>query len=228
MYDIFFVLGFVAVFFFFLWRGKYFGVSALKSVLLVLIVYPAVVLWMFIQYWIETGSFGGNNIVRCFVYMPLFAIPAARFLKMKWQQACDLLAPATCVVHSVSHWGCIFIGCCHGYPVSTWSWWGIINPSTNKICFPSQPLEAITALLIIVVLLWREKKNNHRVDGLSMPIMLMLFGSTRFIWEFFRANEKLWLGCSSLAFHALFMSIVGLIMYISIKKYNAKKAEQNI
>lgn len=224
LYDVFFVLGFVAVFFFFLWRGKYFGVSPIRSVLLVVIVYPSVVLWMFVQYWLETGTFGGNNIVRSFVYMPLFAIPAAKLLKMTWQQACDLLAPATCVVHGVSHWGCIFAGCCHGYP----SFWGIYNVSTGRVCFPSQPLEALTALLIIAVILWREKKNNHQVDGLSMPIMLMLFGSTRFFWEFFRDNDKIWLSCSSLAFHALFMSFVGLIMYIVIKKHNHKQnAKQN-
>ncbi|MBR5288201.1 MAG: prolipoprotein diacylglyceryl transferase [Clostridia bacterium] len=223
LYDVFFALGFVAVFFFFLWRGKYFGVSPIRSVLLVLIVYPSVVLWMFVQYWIETGTFGGNNIVRSFVYMPLFAIPASKILKLNWKQACDMLAPATCVVQSVSHWGCIFIGCCHGYPSS----WGIFNTQLGRKCFPSQPLEALTAALIIVFILWREKKNNHQVDGLSMPIMLMLFGSTRFFWEFFRDNEKLWLNCSSLAFHALFMSVVGLIMYIIIRKQNEKQKTLN-
>ncbi|MBR5559116.1 MAG: prolipoprotein diacylglyceryl transferase [Oscillospiraceae bacterium] len=213
-------MGFVAVFFFFLWRGKYFGVKPIKSVLLVAIVYPSVVLWMMILYWIETGTFGGNNIVRVFVYMPLFAIPAAKMLKLTWMQACDMLAPATCVVHGVSHWGCVFAGCCHGYVTS----WGLYNPRTKNFCFPSQPLEALTAIFIIIFILWREKKNNHKVDGLSMPIMLMLFGSTRFIWEFFRDNEKIWMNCSSLAFHALFMSIVGLIMYIVIKKHNNKAA----
>lgn len=224
LYDLFFVLGFVAVFLFYLWRGRYFGVSAIRSVLLVLIVYPSVVLWMFILYWIETGSFGGNNIVRCFVYMPLFAIPAAKILKLNWKQACDMLAPATCVVHSVSHWGCIFAGCCHGVPTSK----GLYNVATGKTCFPSQPLEAITAALIVLFLLWREKKNNHQVDGLSMPIMLMMFGSTRFIWEFFRDNEKIWIGCSSLAFHALFMALVGLIMYVVIKNHNDKQGEQKL
>ena len=58
---------------------------------------------------------------------------------------------------------------------------------------------------------------NFVADGLEFPIMLILFGSTRFVWEFFRDNSKLWLGCSNLAFHALFMFIVGLVAYIIIK-----------
>lgn len=220
LYDVFFVLGFVAVFLFVVWRAKYYNVTPVKAVALVLVVYPSVVLWMFIQYWIETGTFGGNNIVRCIVYMPLFAILAAKMLKITWRQACDLLAPAPCVVHAVSHWGCIFAGCCHGYPAS----WGIYNVATGQVCFPTQPLEALTALFIVIFLVWREKKNNYKVDGLSMPIMLMLFGFTRVFWEFFRDNEKLWMGFSSLAFHALFMGVVGVILYICVKKYNEKHA----
>lgn len=224
LYDVFFVLGFVAIFFFFLWRGKYFGVSPLKSVLIVLVVYPSLVLWMFVQYWLETGNFGGNNIVRTFVYMPLVAYPAAKLFKLTWKQICDLLAPAACIVQSVSHWGCIFTGCCQGYPSS----WGIYNPSTQQVCFPSQPLEALTSLAIILILMWREKKNNYKIDGLSMPIMLILFGGTRFIWEFFRDNDKLWLGCSALAFHALFMCVAGIIMYIIVDKHNKKLEEQKV
>jgi len=219
LYDLFFMLGFVAVFFFYLWRGPRFGISPAKSVLLVVVVYPTVVLLIMVMYWIESGftGFGGNNIVRGFVYMPLIALPAGKLMGIEWKKACDLLAPATCVVHSVAHWGCVFGGCCRGFDTQ----WGLYNHRTQGYCFPSPPLEALTALAIVVLLLWREKKNNYRVDGLSMPIMLIIFGFTRFIWEFFRDNEKLWLGCSSLAFHALFMAVVGLIMYRVIKNKNS-------
>ena len=216
LYDLFYFLSFVVIFFFYLWRGKKFGISPLKSVVLVLIVYPSVILWIFIQYWLETGSFGGNNIVRGFVYMPLIAIPAAKLLKLSWKQSCDLLSPAVCLGYCVGHLGCIFGGCCHGYPSS----WGIYNPDLGYVCFPSPLFESLTAATIVGFLLWREKKINNQVDGLSMPIMLMLYGATRFIWEFFRDNKKIWMGCSALSFHALFMSIVGLIMYMIIRKLN--------
>jgi len=86
LYDFFFAAGFVAVFIFFLWRGKYFGVSPTKSVLLVLIVYPLVVLWMHIQYWIDTGSFGGNNIVRSFADTDIADKTAVNFQNINRQQ----------------------------------------------------------------------------------------------------------------------------------------------
>ena len=54
--------------------------------------------------------------------------------------------------------------------------------------------------------------------------MLILFGSTRFILEFFRDNNKVFLGLSDLALHALFMTIVGISVYTAIiAKENEKK-----
>jgi len=55
--------------------------------------------------------------------------------------------------------------------------------------------------------------------------MLIMFGVTRFILEFFRDNEKILLGCSSLSFHALFMALVGgvaMIVIFAKKRKNSK------
>ena len=212
IYDTLFVLGFVSVFLFVVLYGRKIGVPIWKSVIVVLIVYPVVVLWMFVMFWIESGfkTFGGNNIVRVFVYVPLVAYPVAKFLKIAWKNICSMLALGPVAVHAVSHLGCIFAGCCMGYPSS----WGLYNVKTQDIRFPSQLIEAIIAWLIIAYLLARGKKRNYVSDGLEYPIMLVLFGSTRFICEFFRDNEKLLLGFSGLAFHALFMFVVGAVWLI--------------
>ncbi len=216
VYDIFFVLGFVSVFLFVVLYGRKMGIKYWKSIIIVLIVYPIAVLWMFILYWIDSGfkHFGGNNIVRVFVYIPLIAYPVAKLLKITWKDICSVLAFGPVAVHAVSHFGCVFAGCCMGYP----SVWGLYNVTTNDIRFPNQPIEAILAWIIIFYLLDRGKKRNYAADGREYPIMLILFGSTRFICEFFRDNEKLWLGCSGLAFHALFMCVVGIIALIVIHK----------
>ena len=42
-------------------------------------------------------------------------------------------------------------------------------------------------------------------------MLLVTFGSTRFFLEFLRDDKKLVLGISNLAFHALFMTVVGLV-----------------
>jgi phosphatidylglycerol:prolipoprotein diacylglycerol transferase len=220
LYDIFFALGFVFVFLCVFYLGMKMKIKAWKTAIVVLTVYPAVVLWMFVLYWIETGFFGGNNIVRVFVYVPLITYPVAKLLKIPFKEALSMVALGPVAVHGVSHLGCMFEGCCHGYIQQ----WGLYNRTTGCLHFPTQPIEAIIALLILAYLLIRAKKRKYVPDGLEYPIMLMVFGSTRFLCEFLRDNDKLIWGISNLAFHALFMFVVGMIWIIVAKR--KKKKEQ--
>ncbi len=223
LYDIFFVLGFVSVFCVVTLFGRKIGIAFWKSAIVVLIVYPLAVLWMFILYWIDSGftAFGGNNIVRVFVYVPLIGLIPSKLLKLKWKDVCSLLAVGPIAVHGISHFGCIFAGCCQGYPYEAPL--AIYNAFRQKYLFPIQPIEAIAAILIIVYIILRTKKLGYVTDGKEYPIMLVLFGSTRFFFEFFRDNGKLFFGCSSLSFHALFMFVVGVVVLgIMNKKEKAK------
>lgn len=220
LYDIFFALGFVFVFLCVFYLGMKMKIKAWKTAIVVLTVYPAVVLWMFVLYWIETGFFGGNNIVRVFVYGPLITYPVAKLLKIPFKEALSMVALGPVAVHGVSHLGCMFEGCCHGYIQQ----WGLYNRTTGCLHFPTQPIEAIIALLILAYLLIRAKKRKYVPDGLEYPIMLVVFGSTRFLCEFLRDNEKLIWGISNLAFHALFMFVVGMIWIVVAKR--KKKKEQ--
>lgn len=215
-YDLFFALGFVSVLCGLVWFGKKLEFPLKKVAALVFIVYPLVVLWMFIMYWIESGftSWGGNNIVRIFVYVPLIGLPVANLLKMERKKALSLLSFAPLLVHGVSHFGCIFTGCCNGYQCS----WGIYNPAFGDYRFPIQPIEAFAAVAIVVYLFYRAKRKNYMPDGLEYPIMLVLFGSSRFLFEYLRDNTKMFWGISNLAIHALFMFIVGIIWIIIAKK----------
>ena len=222
-YNIFFALGFVSVLTGLAWFGKKLEFPLKKVVITVLIVYPLVVLWMFVMFWIESGfrTWGGNNIVRIFVYVPLIAMPVTRWLKMDSKKTLSLLSFAPLLVHGISHFGCIFFGCCSGYPCS----FGIYNPFYEDIRFPIQPIEALAAVAIVVYLFYRAKKRNYIPDGLEYPIMLVTFGSSRFCFEFLRSGDKMFWGISNLAIHALFMFVVGVIwIYIAKKKAAEKTA----
>lgn len=224
LYYVFHVIGYILVLIFNLWYGKKYDIKYWKSIVTTFIVYGVTYIWIYIQFWIESGftNFGGNNMVRGFVYIPLFALAVALPLKIKWRKMCDFIAPCVCISFGVSHIGCIFAGCCQGYPSS----FGIYHPFAETTLFPVQLFEAATALIIVGFLVYRSKKRNYVSDGISFPLMLLCYGSTRFLWEFARDNEKILWGCSSLSFHALFMAIVGLsiIIYIKfIKKERTKK-----
>ena len=87
----------------------------------------------------------------------------------------------------------------------------LVSGITGKNAFPFQVVNAIVIAAIVVYLLRRSKKLDYVPDGKQYPIMLILFGSTKFLTEFLAYNEKLIFGCSILSFHALFMTIVGLV-----------------
>ena len=216
LYDIFFVLGFVSVMVGLIWFGKKLDIPLKKIVITVLIVYPVVVLWMFVMYWIESGftSWGGNNIVRIFVYVPLAGIPVARLLKVDKKKMLSLLSFGPLLVHGISHFGCMFSGCCYGY---YWEY-GIYNPIHQDYRFPIQPIEALGAVAIVIYLFYRAKKRNYVPDGREYPLMLILYGSSRFVFEFFRMQGKLFLGITNLSLHALFMAVVGGIWLYQMKK----------
>ena len=225
-YDIFFALGFVSVFSVVTLFGRKIGIKFWKSMLVVLIVYPLAVVLMFFMYWAETGfrQFGGNNIVRVFVYVPLIGYLAAKILKISWKDVCSLLAVGPIAVHGISHFGCVFFGCCYGYPYEAPL--ALYNAFHDKMLFPIQPIEAITAVLIIINIILRTKNRGYVTDGKEYPLMLIWFGSTRFIFEFFRNNDKLVLGCSPLSFHALFMCMVGIVVVV-VMNIREKKMQEN-
>lgn len=209
IYYLFTFLDLAAALAFNLWYAKKIDVKKWKAVTATVSIWLLGTLWIYFLCWAETGftNFGGNNIVRGFIYFPLIAIGVAKVLKMEAKKAIELIGPTVCIVRGVGHLGCIFEGCCHGYE----SAFGIWNPLTQTYTFPIQPIEALTAIFIAVFVIYLAKRRNYEVDGTSYPIMLILFGVTRFLLEFARDNRKLWLGISNLAFHALFMAVVGAI-----------------
>lgn len=212
----FHVLDFISVFVLLLWLGPKLNISRIKSILIVLIVYPVGYAWMLIQFWIESGftKFGGQHMVSLFIWIPIFGLLAVKILKLEWKTVCYVLAPCIPLVQTVGHLGCVFAGCCCGYPSSV----GLYNIVTHTYHFPIQPIESAIAFSIVLVLLWRAKKQNYVPDAKQYPLMLIMYGSTRFICEFFRDNEKILIGWSKLSFHALFMCVVGIIWLIVIRK----------
>lgn len=222
LYNLFFVLGFVGVFAYMLAVCGRYRIPRWKTVVFVILVYFSTFFWMFFLFWAESGfkNFGGNNIVRVFWWLGVFVYPVSRLLELDYKESLDFVAPCLCINHGIAHIGCIFAGCCHGYPCS----WGLYSNETGARCFPTQPIESAVALAIAAYIWHREKKKGYGVgtDGLSFPLMLMLFGYSRFVLEFFRDNKKIVLGISALAIHALVNAIIGTVAYTVIRLKNER------
>ncbi len=218
VYNIFIALCFVGVIVFGLWYGEKYKFSKKQSFIASLCILISTFAFIYLYHWLENGfqNFGGKNLVHGFIYIPLFAYPISRMLKLDWVCVCDFFAPLPSLAQGISKIGCTFAGCCHGYQ----SAFGIYNPATNKTTFPIQLVEGIAYLSIAFFIAYYSKRKNYKADGLSYSLMLILFGSSRFLFEFARDNRKLFLGCSPLALHAAFMALVGYIAFICITEKN--------
>ena len=224
LYYLFHVLGFVGVVIYMLiWAPKY-GEKRGHAIIHMSLTYASVYLLMMLLFYFVTGVFGGQNIVRIFMFVPPIALFYGKLMKIPAHTVLDRAAPIPCIVHGISHFGCIFEGCCYSVIKVDW---GIYNPIVKEKLFPIQIFEALTAVVIVVVVILISKKKNYQAGGITMPWMLFLFGITRFAWEFLRDNKKLFWGISELALWALATAIVGAVWLIIAEYKKSKLLEQD-
>ena len=101
--------------------------------------------------------------------------------------------------------------------------WGVYNSYTETRLFPVQICEGITALIIAISVIIMAFRKDFRCRGTTMAWMWVMFGSTRVIWEFFRANEKLFWGLSELALWSIALAVAGVIWLVLDKKKGEKE-----
>lgn len=212
LYFFFWFLGAVAVLAGGYILGKDMGLPFFKSILHV----AGTVALGYLLLWVTAWVFGGGkvrglNFVRIVTFIPVPIYLMSRLLKDPFGKVADFIAPLIAVFHGVTHLGCIFPGCCHGYP----SGWGLYSNDAGTICFPIQPIEAVSSLLVAAVLLVMLKKGIQR--GKLYAWYLVLFGGTRFLWEFLRDNTKVIGNISELAIHALGALAIGLAALMVMK-----------
>lgn len=206
-----------------------FALSPIKALLFIVTTYVFSYVTMMLLFYIINGSFGGKNIIRIIVVFPLIILILSKLFRISSSKAQDMFSLAPCIVQGISRIGCIFPGCCYSnIEVS----WGIYSKAAGKVLFPVQLLEAFVAIVIAVILILMLKKNKYDMQGRAMPIMLIMFGSTRFLLEFMRDNTKLFWGISELALWALGCVVIGvvwlIVFYVRKSKKQAKLSGETV
>lgn len=221
IYDAWNIVDFALIAVFCLFYRKHYGISRAKAVLIPLFIYVLSGAFIRLLGWAQTGftQFGPNNVVKGYSFFPLFGLLAAKVFKLDFRHIMDFTAPCFPLLQFIGHQVCVLVGCCCGYPVE----YGIWNPKFNTYCFPNQFLECFVALLIVIACVLIARKQDYKITGRIYPYFLIMFGSTRFLLEFLRCNEKLFWGISDLALYALLMVVVGIGMLIGMKKNDAKR-----
>ncbi len=223
LYNAFYVLAFLTIFVFNFFYAKKFKIKPWKGFVLTVVSFLLIYLWAFVLSWVESlfSDWGHHNAVRVYIWMPLLIFGLSKLFKEDWKKLVDFIAPAACIVYAIARLGCLFPGCCYGFETKI----GIYSAEADRICFPVQLCESLTAFALAVFCILWNKRKKYVCDSRTYFIMLIPYGLSRFIWEFFADNEKVLWNISSLAIHALLMSVVGAVALIAL--HFADKKKQN-
>ena len=231
MYDLIQGLAIVIYLLFFTWYGKNFKISKIKSLILGIcgmIVYLILVKFLA---WAETGFryFGAENGIRVYVCLPIFIYGLAKIANVKPLKLFDMQAAACVLMYGISHFACIFAGCCQGFKYYEGTiMYYIAHALTGTNMLPIQFGESVAALLVFALVFWVGIKKNYQTNGRLFCLWYIVFGTQRFFWEFLRDNTKViifapmkqadgYIGISNLAIWSALMAIAGVVMLVFIQ-----------
>jgi len=98
----------------------------------------------------------------------------------------DLAAPGYILGYAIGRIGCFLNGCCYGGVCSPSLPWGVHFADAVGLHHPAQLYDTLMNLAALGVLLWAERK--RLLPGRLAALTLILHGTARFIYEFWRAG----------------------------------------
>ena len=166
----------------------------------------------FVFYGALIGGLGGVAIYALIKKLPFFSLT-------------DYFIPALVLGHAFGRIGCFFAGCCYGMqcdtPISIVFPTGGAAPAGVPL-LPTQLMESAFLFLLCAFLVWRltKKKPFGTVSGWYM----VLYGAWRFTIEFFRSDERGFVGALSTSqFISIFVFLGGVALLLLVKLGALKK-----
>ena len=169
-----------------------------------------------------------SNIAVAFTALPLVAWLCAKTFNTSVGFAGDVISLALLGFHCVGRSGCMFTGCCYGFPCD----WGVYSHHTDANQFPVWWVESLFTLAIFVFVICRICRKGYTPDGKNLPYFLLFYGVCRFFSEFTReSTHEYWIfrRFSDIHIHMLLMAAVGGLMlwYIRKKERAAEVGEES-
>ena len=192
-------------------QGIWKKVPVWKTVVIALFLLAVGTLGAYLMSWWEEGRWGGRSYYGAVFLVLIACVPFSRLLGIPFFKLTDLSAPAGSAMLALMRVKCYMDDCCSGRVIYR-------NAEGVATYFPNQLVELGVGLLLTVLLLTLSRKEKFR--GTIYGWYLLLYGSARFVLNFFRWNLKpfLWIIPSGTLW-----SMVAVILGIIWLRYAAKK-----
>ena len=226
-----------------IWARKY-EVSYLKAFLITVVSDILTFAGVMLLTWIESGfqSFGSQNIVRVYAFLVPIVLFEAKVFRIDFIRCLEFQSVAMPLCYGFGHFACLTRMCCYGFHYQEGTaGYAVANALTKTDQLPMQIFESVSALLIFVAIAIIAAIIRYKPTGYLFAFFQIVFGATRFFWEFLRDNEKLivfgpmngaindkgeqavW-GISNLALWAVATFVAGVILAVGLKIYHNKTA----
>ena len=159
-------------------RNKLYKMKCWIIILLMILLTIIGVLGTAIMFFVETGTWGGTSFFGSLFFIPIVYFAIAKIMSVPYGKMMDYCSAPICAMLVVMKVRCITTGCCSGKL--------IMLTVDGEFYFPSQIVEAIVMLIILFALMFMERLGNY--ENKIYSLLLILYGSTRFILNFFRAD----------------------------------------
>ena len=156
------------------------------------------------------GSAGGTSLYGVFfVGVPLLLI-GAKVLKMNLKGVADLLALYVIPSFFLARCACIISGCFNGNE--------IFNTGLH---WPVREAELIFYAVTLYVLC--EKVDKNEIPGQALPVLMVSYGTFRFVNEWFREATIIGPGIHLAHIWSVICVIIGFSVYTELKQHTKKK-----
>ncbi|MDY4788922.1 MAG: prolipoprotein diacylglyceryl transferase [Bacilli bacterium] len=161
---------------------------------------------------IEALSFAYTGVSFYGTIFSLSLIPFiySKIRRLDFIETLDLITPLHMLMLVFMKIGCYIEGCCYGIEI-------------NGYQVPIQLIEAGIALIIFVTIL----VFNRFINGYSYPYLLIVYGTCRFVIEFFRFHWNLLFDLISIGQLWSIVSIILGIIIIIVKKVREKRLKMD-
>lgn len=195
-----------------LYLKKYYELILWKTIVISVLLTVFGVLGTLIMHWIESGNWAGISFFGAVFFVPIFMTIVALMLHIPIGIILDMCAPAECIMLVLMKGRCLYYGCCEGR----------IMHITDSVSFrfPSQVIEMLNALGLIVVLVLLIRKCRYRNQ--IYATYMIIYGVMRFILNLFRETEPFVWILPAGNLWALVSSVIGSIwIFIVGRRKNA-------
>ena len=157
---------------------------------------------------------GGMSLYGAIFLLPLLYAAAAKLCRRDARQVFDVLTLCMISTLLIVRINCIASGCCQG----------LLLPGSNVLRWPTREAEMVFHGILLV--LFYRRLHRQEQPGTIYPLYMIAYGAFRFVVEWFREGDAIFLGMHPAHIWSILSVVIGCAIYSEQKARSSRKANR--